>query len=315
MRRGTFPGEVPIVDPPTHAILDKMFEEIKRSEPKKIKIQGFPLQDIPDDITCQRRLLQDFYTAWKKHKFGPSEESGDAGTSAAATDLKMPTPIKTGLANCEKLIAASDNVTSSFSQLSSGFLLFATAYPKHAPTCYKMAEFCFKMANIASQTLFASWKLTHGVTLSSMETAIGELDSILTDLTPMFLKVYLQFENVYSEYVNYVTTEKAFERDEEFQIEYKQPPMESQLSTFLSVTHPDLKMVMNIAGQMRRIVHRISDPPEQKVSKDGSSEQKMEVEESDQPHTLEHVREIVSTLEEDVEAMCHHLSCIRVPGS
>jgi hypothetical protein len=62
-------------------------------------------------------------------------------------------------------------------------------------------------------------------------------------------------------------------------------------------------------------VHRISDPPEQKVSEDGSSEQRMEVEESDKPHTLKHVREIVSTLEEDVEAMCHHLSCFRVPGS
>jgi hypothetical protein len=306
MRRRKFPEEGPIVDPQFAAFLARICEGAEGSKQTKVKIQGFPPQDIPDGIQYQRSMLQDFYTKWKKNKFGPSEESEDA----APTALKMPTPIKIGLANCDKLLSASDNVTSSFSQVSTGFLLFANAYPKHASTCYKLAEFSFKMATIASRILSASWKLTHGFTLSSTETAIGEIDSILNDLTPTFLKVYLQLDNLYSEYVNCVTTEKAFERDVQFQIGYKPPPMESQVSAFVSVAEENLDRVLEISGGMQRIIERLPDPPEQGQV----PEQRMEVAESDRPHTLQNVRESVDTLEEDMRAMCRHLSVFRVSG-
>jgi hypothetical protein len=310
-----FLEEPPIVVPPTRVSLGKLYEDIERSEPKKIKIEGFPAQDIPDDITCQRRQLQEFYTAWKKHKFGPSEESEDAGTSgtsATATDLKMPTPIETGLRNCEKLPSASDNSTSSFSQLSINFLLFANAYPKHAPTCYEMAEYCFKMATIASRVLSASWKLTHGFTLSSVETAIGEINLILINLTPTFLKVYLQLENLYLEYVKYVMNNETFERDEEFQMGHKQPPMESQISAFMRVAETNLETVLEVLAQMRKFVYRLRDPPKKG---EVSRVQRMEVEEPDQPHTLKHVREYVLTLEEDLRSVCSVLNDFRILAS
>jgi hypothetical protein len=300
---------------PHVSFLAGMREETEQSKPKKIKIAGFPEQDIPDDIQSQRKMLQDFYTKWQKHKFGPSEESEDADTSTAATSLKLPIPIKTGLRNCDKLVTASDTVTSSFSQLSSKFLLFANAYPKLAPTCYKMAEYCFKMADIASRVLSASWKLNHGVTLSSMETAIGEVDSILTDLTPTFLKVYLQLENLYSEYVNYVTTEKAFERDPQFQEGYEYPPMETQISPFISVSSASVKKVLEIAEAITTIDHKPDPPEERQDSAQDSSEQRMEVEEPEQPSTLQRVREFVITFEEDMRSMCHHLSTFRVQVS
>jgi hypothetical protein len=300
---------------PRVSFLAGMREESEQSKRKKMKTGGFPEQDIPDDIQSQRKMLQDFYTMWQKHKFGPSEESGDAATSTPATSLKLPIPIKTGLRNCDKLVSDSDTVTTSFSQLSANFLLFANAYPNLAPTCYKMAEYCFKMADIASRVLSASWKLTHGVTLSSMETAIAEVDSILTDVTATFLKVYLQLENLYSEYVNYVTTEKAFERDPQFQEGYEYPPMETQISPFISMSSANVNKVFEIADAIATIGLKPDPPEERQDSARDSSEQRMEVEEREQPRTLQHVREFVITFQEDMRSMCHHLSTFRVQVS
>jgi hypothetical protein len=170
------------------------------------------------------------------------------------------------------------------------------------------------MATLASRILTASWKLTHGFTLS-METAIGEINIILTNLTLTFLKVYLQLENIYSEYVNYVTNQKAFERDVEFQIGYEQPPIESQISEFVTMAEVNEDKVLDISGAVQRMVQRLPDPPEEgQDTEHGSSEQEMEVE-SDQPHTLKDVHKYVVTFEKDLLVVLRHLSYFQVPRS
>jgi hypothetical protein len=317
MRQRRFPVAGPIVDPQVEDIhLSGTFQEVKRPTSKKSKFPTFPPQDIPDDIKYQRSLLQDFYTAWKNDKFGLSEETEDGGTSATATALKMPTPIDTGLKSCEKLLSASDNITSSFSELTTSFLLFANAYPKHAPTCYKFAGCCFEMATIASQTLSASWKLTHGFTLSSLETAIDKMDSDVNKLILACHKVYLEFHNLYSKFVNHVTTKNAFELDEEFQIGYEQPPMESQVKVFSNVIEDNRDKISEIPSKMRKLAERLADPPQQEqLSGHGVSEQMTELGISDQANTLGDVHGFFLMFAEDMQNLCDNLSSFKVQDS
>jgi hypothetical protein len=278
-----------------------MHKEPRVPKTEENKLTSIRAQDIPDEIKRQRRLLQDFYTAWKKEKLGPSEETEDAGTSF----LKIPTPTEIGLEKCEKLHSTADNLTSVFCQLSNAFLLFSNAYPKHAPTCYKLAEFCFKMATFSSRIISALWKLLHGFTLSSMGTAIKKIEFPLSNMLLTFHVLLLCFLNLYSEYVKYVTNKKSFERDEEFQIGYEQPPMESQISTFTSVVEVDSKKLGDIIVQIRNLVERQTDPPEQEeVSGHGASD----VGKSDEPNTLSNVLLYISLFVEDVGGLCRHVN-------
>jgi hypothetical protein len=271
------------------------------------------VQDIPDDIKRQRRLLQEFYTAWKKQKFGASEEPEDESTSAADIFLKMPSPTEIGLKKCEELPSTTDNLITIFSQLSNAFLLFANAYPKYAPTCYKMAEFCFKMAAFTSRILSALWKLMHGLTLSSMETAIDTIESPLSFLSLSLHTVFLCFHHLYSVYVNHVTKEKTFERDEEFQMGYEQPPMESQISAFISVADVSSEKLGEIITQIPKLLESPTDPPKQEeVSGNGASEEGKIVGVSVQPDTLSDVVLNIEEFKESMGYLCDYINKFRI---
>jgi hypothetical protein len=293
-----------------------MYEETESSKPEEIKCASIRAQDIPVDIKRQRMLLQDFYTAWKKHKLGSSEETKHRATSTTHVFLKRRTPTEIGLQNCEKLISSSDNLTSSFSQLSNAFLLFANAYPRHAPKCYKLAEFCFEMAAFSSRALSALWKVTHGFTLSSVETAIDKLDFPITNMLLSFHAVFLSFHHLYSEYVKHVAKMKAFERDEEFQIGYEQPPMESQILAFSSLMEVSEDKLKAIILRTRRLLQRPSDPPKQEeVSEEGGSKQAKEAQESDEPDPVSEVLLHISVFLEDLKALCRSINAYTILDS
>jgi hypothetical protein len=309
-----FPESGPIADPnTTDVFLSRISEAAKLSTSKKSKFLTIPFQDIPDDIKHQRSQLQDFYTAWKEDKFESSEETEDAATSVKSASLKIPAAINTGLKNCEKLLSASDNITSSFSELSSRFLLLANAYPKYAPRCHKLAECCFGMATIISQSLSASWKLTHGFTLSSMETAIDKIDSDVNNLILAYQKVYFEFHNLYSKFVAHVTNKKVFEGDPQFSLTYKQPPMESQVMAFTSAVNLDVDTAIELSGKVRKLSEGIFDPPELKVlSGQGVSERMKELEISGAQYTLKFVHEFFVSFESDMRDLCRFLSYIKM---
>jgi hypothetical protein len=297
-------------------------ERMRRSETDtESKLGNIRSQDVPECIKHQRHQLQEFYTAWKKYKFGPSEKSEEAGTSASATDLKMHYLTKIGLRKCEELPSTTDFLTTILCQVSNAFLLFANAYPKHAPACYKMAELCFEMATFTSRVLSALWKLIHGFTLSSMESAINEIESRLDFIIMTFYNVFFCFQYLYSLYVNDVTKKKSFERDEEFQIGYEQPPTESQISAFIRVADVDTKKLGEIILQIRKLVEPPIDPKEKEVSGHGAtdpSEQEkvsgllMEVEESGQPNTLSDVVLYIEELQEHMGTVCSLINVFRI---
>jgi hypothetical protein len=274
------------------------------------------MQDIPDVIKDQRRMLQDFYTAWKKHKFRFRKESEDAGTSKVFNFWKNRTLTEMGLENCEILPSLIDDFTSLYSQLSNAFLLFANAYSKHAPTCYKMAEFCFKMATLASRILTALWKLVHGFTLSSKANAIKKTEFPVTNILLSFYGVFLCFLNLYTEYVKYVTTKKSFEQDEEFQIGYEQRPIETQISAFTSVVDVDSEKLGKIIQEIVKFVERPTDPPKQEeVAAQDASEEGMEVGEYDEHDPLSRVLTYVAVFVDDMRSLCHQLNSFLIRES
>jgi hypothetical protein len=246
--------------------LGEMHVGSERSTTKTSQRASIVAQDIPEHINRQRRLLKDFYADWREEKSGPSEGPVDEDVLMMA-HLWM-TGIDSALKDCQDFYSTADHLTSAFSQMASVFLLCANAYPKHAPVCYTLAESCFNMAKISSRLISASWKLCHGFTMSLMISGLEEISYHLHDLmfainTPIFW--YLQ---LHTDLVEHVMTTKSFERDEEFQKGYEQPPAESQISAFASVV--DEAKVM-LKETIRQLAQAKRDRPEKKKVSTSSS--------------------------------------------
>jgi hypothetical protein len=286
---------------------EEMGEFTRGPKTDEFKLATIRSQDIPGDVKRQRMMLQDFYTAWKKHKFGPSEESEDEETFI----FKIPTRRVVGLAQCKRFPSSIDHLTSAFSLLSNAFLLFANAYPKHAPTCYKMAESSFKMATLASQVLSPLWKLNHGFTLSSMETAIKKLDFPITRILLVFNNACLSFQYLYTVYVKHVTSKKAFERDEEFQIGYEQPPIEAQILAFTSAVDVSSVKLGEVIVQIRKLLERTTDL----LKQEEVPGQRMEEGKSDEANTLTDVLDHISAITGHMNTMCKHLNNYKIQDS
>jgi hypothetical protein len=287
--------------------LAEMLGEIEHSKTKKKKAASVRAQDIPDDVKRQRNLLNDFYTAWKKNKFGPTEEAEDAGTSTAPA---APSWIERGIENCKELSSVADDTTSQYSQLSTAFLVFANAYPKHAPTCYALAESCFTMATVSSRLLSASWKLTHGFTLSLKKSSFDEIEFPLRKLMLVFQTLFLSYHELYSKLVDHVTVNMTFERDEEFQLGYEQPPTESQISAFVDAFGVAADVLKKISEEMRQLAQPEPDRPKQEaVSVPSGSEQAMEVAESQR---ISDIKDRISLVVKEMSSVSQHLQTLEI---
>jgi hypothetical protein len=263
---------------------------------------------IPDDIKRQRSLLQDFYTTWKKEKFRSSKETEDEGTSVEGSIRKTPPQTEIGLKNCERITSSSDDLISAFSQLSNAFLLFANAYPKHAPTCYKMAESSFNMAILVSKVLSALWKLNHGFTLSSMETAIEKLETPITHILLAFNNASMCYHHLYTKFVKYVTSKKTFDPDEEFQIGYEQPPIEAQILAFTSAVDVSSVKLGEVIVQIRKLLER----PTDLLKQEEVPGQGMKEEESKIQNTLHKVRIYIAAFAQNTRYLCHDITAVPI---
>jgi hypothetical protein len=314
-KRRRFPDAGRFVAPRvTDRYLDRIFEETERYPSQMIKFASFQPQDIPRDVKHQRSSLQGFNSAWKKDKFGLSEETEDTGTSAASAALKMPTPIDTRL-NCEKLHSASENIVSSCRRLWFSLKVFATEYPKHKRTCAEFTGYFHKLASAAYTIWDASRDLAHHLKLSSVESAVYEIDSRLTELILEFQWEYLQFHNLYSKYMNPVWTRDGREVVEEFPLYSEEDSVEIHISAFINMAAVNVDKLNEISGKIDRHIQSLSEPVQGEVFGHFVSEQAMEVRKSDRTNIFRDVHEFIITFEKDMLAFCDLLSGFWVPGS
>jgi hypothetical protein len=165
------------------------------------------------------------------------------------------------------------------------------------------------MAAFASRILTALWKVTHGFTLSSEESAIKKLEFPLTNILLSFHTIFLLFHDLYCRYVTHVTNKKSFEQDEEFQIGYEQPPMESQIMAFGSVMEIAEDKCYKILPQMKNFAERSwATSQEEAASGQGGSEPAKEVRHSDQPNTVHDVLLYITIFVQDMRALCHRIN-------
>jgi hypothetical protein len=174
-----------------------------------------------------------------------------------------------------------------------------------------MAELSFKMATLASQLLSALWKLNHGFTLSSMETAIQELNSPLTFLLLRYNIACMTFQYLYTIFVKHVTSKKAFERDEEFQIGYEQPPIEAQILKFTKAVDVNSVKLGEVIVQIRKLVER----PTDLLKQEEDPGQTIEEGKSDEPNTLTNALVHISDFMQGLSTICRHIKDYQIQDS
>jgi hypothetical protein len=184
-----------------------------------------------------------------------------------AKAVKEEINLRDAFRECKELVKTTDLLTSKYTQMASSFLLFANAYPKHAPLCCILADSCFTMAKLSSHLLSASWKFLHPLTMSSMT---SDLDIIISPLNTMSSKIGIPL-SWYIEIYNILCKHVKTEREELFPTDCKQPPPETQISAFLSSLDDAQAMVNETLKQMKQLVPPEGDASEQKVRPGPSS--------------------------------------------
>jgi hypothetical protein len=253
-------------------------------------------QEIPVDIRVQRNLLEDFYAAWFKEKFGNPEVTW-VGTWEQ-------NKLQNGFRVSKDFISSCDSYTSGYSQMACSFLLFANAYPKHAPLCYILADSSFTMAKVTSHFHSDSWKLIHHLTMSSITSDLDIIISTLKTVSQCIGILIFWYMEIYKTLCEHVVPE----REEQFQSGYKQLPAETQISAFFSWMGDAQAMLKETMKQMKQLLPPEGDASEQEDRPGPSSvgdecaEAKMETEESEETQKLRGFLSRVESLERDMRA-------------